>query len=252
MDIVVSGTRPTGILHLGNYYGAVRNYVRLQQEVENCFFFIADYHALTTHNDPTELKPRVLETVATYLSAGLTPEQLSSVAPEGEQAWAALTRALVEPAPAHARALASARALAQPKESEPLRLLANLALSQQNPGLALHYARLLVAQTPNDEAAHRLRANARFAHKLRAQAEAALGTDTHPTPFTNRLGDAIREVAVAQNSAAELTKSYELGIENDLSKVMVSQQVSTLGFQMTLNVRNKMLSAYKDIMNMPV
>ena len=88
--------------------------------------------------------------------------------------------------------------------------------------------------------------------QLRAQAEAALGTETHQTPFTDRLGDAIREVAVAQNSAANMTKSYELGIENDLSKVMVSQQVSSLGFQMTLNVRNKMLSAYKDIMNMPV
>ena len=88
--------------------------------------------------------------------------------------------------------------------------------------------------------------------QLRAQAEAALGTGTHTTPFTNRLGDAIREVAVAQNSAANMTKKYELGIENDLSKVMVSQQVSSLGFQMTLNVRNKMLSAYKDIMNMPV
>ncbi len=88
--------------------------------------------------------------------------------------------------------------------------------------------------------------------QLRAQAEAALGTETYKTPLTVRLGDAIREVAVAQNSAANLTKSYELGIENDLSKVMVSQQVSSLGFQMTLNVRNKMLSAYKDIMNMPV
>ena len=88
--------------------------------------------------------------------------------------------------------------------------------------------------------------------QLRAQAEAALGTETYKTPFTDRLGAAIREVAVAQNSAANLTKSYELGIENDLSKVMVSQQVSSLGFQMTLNVRNKMLSAYKDIMNMPV
>ena len=88
--------------------------------------------------------------------------------------------------------------------------------------------------------------------QLRAQAEAALGSDTHKTPFTDRLGNAIREVVVAQNSAANLTKSYELGIENDLSKVMVSQQVSSLGFQMTLNVRNKMLSAYKDIMNMPV
>jgi flagellar hook-basal body complex protein FliE len=49
-----------------------------------------------------------------------------------------------------------------------------------------------------------------------------------------------------------LTTAYEMGIENDLSKVMVAQQVSSLGFQMTLNVRNKALSAYKDIMNMPV
>ena len=88
--------------------------------------------------------------------------------------------------------------------------------------------------------------------QLREQAEVALGQDTNKTPFTDRLGDAIREVAVAQNAAANLTKSYELGIENDLSKVMVSQQVSSLGFQMTLNVRNKVLSAYKDIMNMPV
>ena len=88
--------------------------------------------------------------------------------------------------------------------------------------------------------------------QLRAHAEAALGTENHKAPFTDKLGDAIREVAVAQNAAANLTKSYELGIENDLSKVMVSQQVSSLGFQMTLNVRNKMLSAYKDIMNMPV
>ena len=43
-----------------------------------------------------------------------------------------------------------------------------------------------------------------------------------------------------------------MGVENDLSKVMISQQVSSLGFQLTLNVRNKVLSAYKDIMNMPV
>ena len=66
------------------------------------------------------------------------------------------------------------------------------------------------------------------------------------------MGGALREVANAQNDAANLTKAYELGVENDISKVMISQQVSSLGFQLTLNVRNKMLSAYKDIMNMPV
>ena len=88
--------------------------------------------------------------------------------------------------------------------------------------------------------------------QLRAQAEAALGTQKDNNMFAERIGSALREVALAQNSSASMTKAYELGMENDLSKVMVSQQVSSLGFQMTLNVRNKMLSAYKDIMNMPV
>ena len=88
--------------------------------------------------------------------------------------------------------------------------------------------------------------------QLRAQAEAALAPETKSTPFVDRMGGALKEVANAQNNAADLTKAYELGTENDISKVMISQQVSSLGFQLTLNVRNKMLSAYKDIMNMPV
>ena len=88
--------------------------------------------------------------------------------------------------------------------------------------------------------------------QLRAQAEAALAPETNSTPFADRISGAIRGVAHAQNDAANLTKAYELGTEHDISKVMISQQVSSLGFQLTLNVRNKMLSAYKDIMNMPV
>ena len=70
--------------------------------------------------------------------------------------------------------------------------------------------------------------------------------------FVSRVGDAIRDVAEAQNISGDITKAYELGEETDLAKVMVTQQVSSLGFQMTLNIRNKVLSAYKDIMNMPV
>ena len=88
--------------------------------------------------------------------------------------------------------------------------------------------------------------------QLRAQADAALAPEVNSTPFTSRMGDALKEIASAQNQAADITKAYELGMENDISKVMISQQVSSLGFQLTLNVRNKMLSAYKDIMNMPV
>ena len=70
--------------------------------------------------------------------------------------------------------------------------------------------------------------------------------------FVERLNSGLDQVANTQNEAAQLAKDFELGVENDLAKVMVGQQVSSLAFQLTLNVRNKALSAYKDIMNMPV
>ena len=70
--------------------------------------------------------------------------------------------------------------------------------------------------------------------------------------FSDRISTAIKSVAESQNQSAQITKDFELGRETDLSKVMVQQQISSLGFQLTLNVRNKLLSAYKDIMNMPV
>ena len=57
-EIVVSGIRPTGYLHLGNYFGAVRNYVRMQEEYD-CYFFVADWHSLTTHPDTKELQATV-------------------------------------------------------------------------------------------------------------------------------------------------------------------------------------------------
>ena len=70
--------------------------------------------------------------------------------------------------------------------------------------------------------------------------------------FLENIKSAIQDVSDTQKQSAALTKNFELGIENDLTKVMIQQQLSSLGFQMTLNVRNKVLSAYKDIMNMPV
>jgi tryptophanyl-tRNA synthetase len=73
MDTVLSGIRSTGNLHLGNYYGALRNFIRMQHE-NNCFFFIADYHSLTTHPDPKTLHANVKEVLCEYLAAGLDPE----------------------------------------------------------------------------------------------------------------------------------------------------------------------------------
>ena len=79
-----------------------------------------------------------------------------------------------------------------------------------------------------------------------------MGSEMCIRDSTERMTNAIADVADAQTKSMELAKAYEMGMENDLSKVMISQQVSSLGFQLTLNVRNKVLSAYKDIMNMPV
>ena len=72
MEIVVSGIRPTGNLHLGNYFGAVKNFLRLQDEY-NCFFFIADWHSLTTHPHPGDVKNNVRKILAEYLACGIDP-----------------------------------------------------------------------------------------------------------------------------------------------------------------------------------
>ena len=87
---------------------------------------------------------------------------------------------------------------------------------------------------------------------LQRAKEALKPESTGGTEFTDRIGNALNQVADAQSKSAKLAEAYETGVENDIAKVMVSQQVSSLGFQLTLNVRNKVLSAYKDIMNMPV
>jgi len=73
METVVSGIRSTGNLHLGNYFGAVKNFLKMQKE-NNCFFFIADYHALTTHPKPDDLHGNIKQVLAEYLACGIDPE----------------------------------------------------------------------------------------------------------------------------------------------------------------------------------
>lgn len=73
-EIVMSGIRPTGFLHLGNYMGALRNYVRMQDEYE-CYFMLADLHSLTTHPDTKELKSNVHRVLAEYIACGLDPDK---------------------------------------------------------------------------------------------------------------------------------------------------------------------------------
>ena len=74
MDIVLSGIRSTGKLHLGNYYGALQNFTRMQ-EGNKCYFFIADIHSLTTHPDPKLLHENVKNVLVDYLAAGIDPEK---------------------------------------------------------------------------------------------------------------------------------------------------------------------------------
>ena len=71
---VLSGIRPTGYLHLGNYFGAVRNFVKMQEDY-NCFFFIADIHSLTTHPTPENLQAGVKQVLAEYIACGIDPEK---------------------------------------------------------------------------------------------------------------------------------------------------------------------------------
>jgi tryptophanyl-tRNA synthetase len=74
-DRVLSGMRPTGALHLGHYHGALKNWVRLQSEME-CYYFVADWHALTTHYESREvIEKNVYEMVIDWLAAGLNPNQ---------------------------------------------------------------------------------------------------------------------------------------------------------------------------------
>lgn len=73
-EIVVSGIRSTGNLHLGNYYGALRNFVKMQNDYD-CRFFVADLHALTTHPDPKTLHSNAKNILAEYIAAGLDPEK---------------------------------------------------------------------------------------------------------------------------------------------------------------------------------
>lgn len=74
METVVSGIRPTGQVHLGNYFGAIKNFVKMQEEY-NCYFFIADYHSLTTHPDASQLRQSVKDALAVYIGCGLDPEK---------------------------------------------------------------------------------------------------------------------------------------------------------------------------------
>ena len=88
---VFSGVQPTGNLHLGNYLGAIKNFVDLQNKFE-CVYCIVDLHAITNHQDPKQLKKNILEMVANFVASGLNPEKniifnQASVAAHSELAW---------------------------------------------------------------------------------------------------------------------------------------------------------------------
>ncbi|MEK7794624.1 MAG: tryptophan--tRNA ligase [Candidatus Hydrogenedentota bacterium] len=74
-EIILSGIRPTGRLHYGNYFGAIKNFLRLQEEGHECFYFIADYHALTTVSERTDFFQQTIDMLRTYVACGLDPKR---------------------------------------------------------------------------------------------------------------------------------------------------------------------------------
>ena len=90
---IFSGVQPTGNLHLGNYLGAIKNFVDLNNQVDNdCIFCVVDLHAITVKQDPKELKNNIRETVATFIASGIDPKKSiifnqSGVAAHSEGAW---------------------------------------------------------------------------------------------------------------------------------------------------------------------
>lgn len=91
MGLILSGVQPTGNLHLGNYLGAIRNWVKLQDE-HDCLFMLADLHAITIHQKPEDLRDAVFKVAALYIAAGIKPEKAaifnqSRVAGHSQLAW---------------------------------------------------------------------------------------------------------------------------------------------------------------------
>ena len=90
---IFSGVQPTGNLHLGNYLGAIKNFVKLNNEDQNeCIFCIVDLHAITVAQDPKKLKDNIYETAATFIASGIDPQKSiifnqSSVSAHSETAW---------------------------------------------------------------------------------------------------------------------------------------------------------------------
>ena len=90
---IFSGVQPTGNLHLGNYLGAIKNFVELNNDAENdCIFCVVDLHAITVKQDPSKLRDNIRETVATFIACGINPEKniifnQSSVSAHSEAAW---------------------------------------------------------------------------------------------------------------------------------------------------------------------
>ena len=92
MKRIFSGVQPTGNLHLGNYLGAIRNWVHLQNDFDDCIFCVVDMHAITVWQNPSDLRSNTRETAAAMIAAGVNPERniifnQSQVTAHAELAW---------------------------------------------------------------------------------------------------------------------------------------------------------------------
>jgi tryptophanyl-tRNA synthetase len=81
LDRIFSGVQPTGNLHIGNYLGAIKNFVELQNndKQSTCYYCVVDLHAITVWQEPAKLKKDTLETVASFIAAGIDPKKVLSL-----------------------------------------------------------------------------------------------------------------------------------------------------------------------------
>jgi tryptophanyl-tRNA synthetase len=218
MNRIFSGVQPTGNLHLGNYLGAIRNWVELQDDYD-CIFCIVDLHALTQPQDPEELRGHTREVTAAYLAAGIDPEKCvifnqSSVPGHSELAW---LFACITP-------LGWLNRMTQFKEKAGKR--------RENAGLGLYaYPVLMAADILLYKATHvpvgeDQKQHLELARDIAGAFNRQFGTDYFPLPEPQILGEATRVMSL-RDGTAKMSKSDP----SDYSRINMTDDADTIALK---------------------
>lgn len=215
----VSGIQPTGNLHLGNYLGAIKNWVKMQDEGE-CLFFLADLHAITVHNDPAELANNCREMVAALVAAGVDPDQSILFNQARVPAHAELAWMLICNTP-----MGWLDRMTQFKEKS--------GKHKQRSSLGLYgypvlqAADVLVYQATHVPVGEDQKQHLELARDIASKFNSDTGTDTFllPEPF---IGETAARIMSLRDGAAKMSKSDP----SDLSRINMSDDDDTIARKM--------------------